>query len=542
MSSTVLEFTLKAVDEASDKFEKVAKSSETLGARMQKGLAVGTGAVLALDAVVAAVGWKMIKAGEDASTANARIKQIADSMGIFGGKTGEVTDRLVTLAEKTAMNTGIDVDAIKQTQAKLLTFKELAGSADTVGGAFDRATQAAIDMQAAGFGDAAMNAVQLGKALNDPITGLTALNRSGITFTETEKKQITQMVKSGDMHKAQATILNAIEHQVKGVAEATANGSDKMAQGWKSVEESIGTALLPTFNKFVDFLNQNVFPTVKALGEWMSANPQLIQILAVALTALTVGLVIATAAVWAMNIGLFASPITWIIVGIMALIAVVILLVANWDAVVKWLKDVWDGFVGWFIGIMKGLLDWWNGLWDGFFGFISDIWNNIVNFVTAYLKALHLVITRVVTGISDVWNNVWNGVLGVVKTVWNAVVDFIQGGINGVVDLINGMIRGFNVVGNLIGIHVEFLPHVALPHLNAGALVTGSRAGTPIVAGDGGRTEIVTDKSQMAGFIRDAMRDSGGGQMDLSERTIDKLAQAVAGRTRQMDRMGAVVA
>jgi hypothetical protein len=48
-----------------------------------------------------------------------------------------------------------------------------------MGGNFDRATQAAIDMGAAGFGSAEQNAAQLGKALNDPITGLAALRRSG---------------------------------------------------------------------------------------------------------------------------------------------------------------------------------------------------------------------------------------------------------------------------------------------------------------------------------------------------------------------------
>ena len=91
---------------------------------------------------------------------------------MFGDTTAIVNKRITDYAEATARATGIDQNQIKLAQAKLLTFKELAVSADEAGGAFDRATQAAIDMGAAGFGDAATNAVQLGKALNDPIKGV----------------------------------------------------------------------------------------------------------------------------------------------------------------------------------------------------------------------------------------------------------------------------------------------------------------------------------------------------------------------------------
>jgi hypothetical protein len=61
--------------------------------------------------------------------------------------------------------TGVDTNSIKATQAKLLTFKELAATADELGGNFQRTTKAAIDLGAAGFGTAELNAVALGKAL-----------------------------------------------------------------------------------------------------------------------------------------------------------------------------------------------------------------------------------------------------------------------------------------------------------------------------------------------------------------------------------------
>jgi phage-related minor tail protein len=183
-------------------------------------------------AAFGAVSFGLVKVAEAAATSNARIEQINKSMGLFGGAAQQVTDRLIKLSETQAMATGIDRNAIKETVAKLLTFKELAATADTVGGAFDRATQSAIDLSAAGFGEATENATQLGKALNDPIKGITALNRSGVTFTAQEKEKIKVLVESGKMLEAQDTLLKAIESQVGGTATATANASDQDASGF----------------------------------------------------------------------------------------------------------------------------------------------------------------------------------------------------------------------------------------------------------------------------------------------------------------------
>jgi hypothetical protein len=171
--------------------------------------AVGAGAVI--------VGKKLIDAGEKASTSNSRIDNIIQSMGLFdeemtgvAGSADEVTKRLIDMAEATARLTGVDQNSIKATQAKLATFSEIAQTADEVGGNFDRATMAAIDLAAAGFGSAEGNAVQLGKALNDPIKGLASLSKSGVTFTDEEKERIKTLVEGNEVGTAQKLILEAI--------------------------------------------------------------------------------------------------------------------------------------------------------------------------------------------------------------------------------------------------------------------------------------------------------------------------------------------
>jgi hypothetical protein len=247
--------------------KSLGAADKSVGSSADKMRDFGKKAALALAAAGAAAiafAAKAIQAGEAASTANARIAQINESMGLFGASTDEVTQRLVSYAEATARATGIDTNAIKATQAKLLTFKELAASAGELGGEFDRATQAAIDLGAAGFGTAEMNAVALGKALNDPIKGITALSRSGVTFTEVEQERIRTLVASNKVSEAQILILEAIETQVGGTALATANASDKINVAFSQVQEKIGLALLPTFEKLAAFLIDRVVPAIEA--------------------------------------------------------------------------------------------------------------------------------------------------------------------------------------------------------------------------------------------------------------------------------------
>ena len=235
----------KGIKQAEKSFGDISKGIKVAAA------AIGT-AFVGIGVVTAKFAGDSIQAAEAVATANARLGQVAKSMGIFGAETEAVTNRLIEFAEANELTTAVDAEVIKATQAKLLTFKELANTADDTGGAFDRATMAALDLAAAGFGSAETNAVQLGKALQDPIKGITALTRSGITFTESERELIKTMVESGQVLKAQDMILSAIETQVGGTAQATANASDKMRLAFDNVQESVGAALLPTFNKFAD--------------------------------------------------------------------------------------------------------------------------------------------------------------------------------------------------------------------------------------------------------------------------------------------------
>jgi hypothetical protein len=240
----------------SSRLNKANKEAESglkkLGDGFKKfGKAAAVGAAAAGVAAVA-VGKKLFDAAEAAGTANARIETIAESMDLFGDEAGVVSGRLVKLAEDQAKLTGVSRGTIKETSALLLTFGEVAKSADEVGGVFDRAQEAALDLAAAGFGSATGNAQQLGKALNDPIRGLTALTRSGVTFTDEERERIKVLQESNRLGEAQELVLEAIEKQVGGTAAATANASDRIRESFGVLVDQVALALAPTFEKLTD--------------------------------------------------------------------------------------------------------------------------------------------------------------------------------------------------------------------------------------------------------------------------------------------------
>jgi len=254
----ISEYDKRGQDAAETGLGKLGKSAKKLAK-------IGAAAFAAVGAGALVMGSKLIEAGERAATSNARIEEITKSMGLFEGSTDKVTERLITLAEKTARLTGVDQNLIKQGQALLSTFKNVAKDADTVGGVFDRATIAAIDLAAAGFGSVETNSIQLGKALEDPVKGLAALGKAGVTFTDEQKDLIQTLVDTGDIASAQEIILLAVEKQVGGTAEATVNASDKMKVAWSLLQEQLGERLLPIFENFSGFVIDKLIPNMEII-------------------------------------------------------------------------------------------------------------------------------------------------------------------------------------------------------------------------------------------------------------------------------------
>jgi len=175
-----------------------------------------------------------------------------------GGAAKITADQVGSLAEALSRKTGIDDEAIQSGSNLLLTFKNIKNEAGAGNDVFNQATAAALDLSKAGFGSVESASKMLGKALNDPIKGISALGRAGVTFTDQQKEQIKTLVKSGDVLGAQKIIMAELQSQVGGAAEATATAGDKARVTFDNLKESAGNKLLPVIDnlaqKFTDLV------------------------------------------------------------------------------------------------------------------------------------------------------------------------------------------------------------------------------------------------------------------------------------------------
>jgi hypothetical protein len=212
-------------------------------------------------------GMESVIAAERAQQFNDILVQVAKTTNTFGGSLTAGTDRLIKFADAHELVIGVEAELIKEAQAVLLSFKAVGASADETGGNFDRATKAAFDMAAVLKTDARGSAVQLGKALENPIKGVTALAKAGTTFTDQQKAQIRTLVESNRLLEAQDLILTEVESQYGGAAEAAALGSQKIQLAFGQVQDALGEGLSPAFEKFTTYFITEVVPPLTVFFE-----------------------------------------------------------------------------------------------------------------------------------------------------------------------------------------------------------------------------------------------------------------------------------
>jgi hypothetical protein len=290
-------------------------------------------------------------------------------------------------AESLEKTLAVDADVIKATQTTLATFGQLTKTVNEAGSSFDRATVAAIDMAAAGFGSAEGNAVALGKALEDPIKGITALGKSGVTFTEQEKEKIKTLVESNKMLEAQEIVLSAIEKQVGGTAEASASSFDKMKFALGGISDTFGELVLPYIDRFAIAL--------AGASTFIQENEKLVGILVLTLGGLAAAVLVVNAAmkvfaaaqmivngvVAAFNALLLANPVTLIVLAIVAFIAILTALYFKFDTVRKIVDTVFKGMLAGGKAVFDGLTTYFSGVYNIFktlFNAIAKLWNNTI--------------------------------------------------------------------------------------------------------------------------------------------------------------------
>jgi hypothetical protein len=151
------------------------------------------------------------------------------------------SEELQSMASSLQKVTTFGDEAIIEMQGLLLTFTQIKGPI------FKEAQQAILDVSTALGKDLKSSALQLGKALNDPVLGLSALAESGIQFSDQQKNMIKSLVDMGDVAGAQSIILKELNTQFGGSAEAAAKGTGiikQLSNAWGDVSEQTGKSIM----------------------------------------------------------------------------------------------------------------------------------------------------------------------------------------------------------------------------------------------------------------------------------------------------------
>jgi len=222
-----------------------AKASKDLGkvdkglgklAKSAAGVAAGFfGARMLLD------GFRnVINATKQQVLAEAQLNAVLKST---AGVAGLTAKELTGMASALQKQTRFGDEAIIKAQSLMLTFTKVGKEV------FPDAIESVLNMSEAMGQDLQQGVIQVGKALNDPILGVTALRRVGVQLSDQQVDLVKKFTETGNIAEAQKIILSELETQFGGVAKAageTLGGSlDQMSNAAGDAAESIGEALSP---------------------------------------------------------------------------------------------------------------------------------------------------------------------------------------------------------------------------------------------------------------------------------------------------------
>lgn len=256
MAQEIENLVVKISADTEDLQAGASKAGDSM-ADMAKGMALVTAAAGALKTMI----LDSVAAYAEAERSAARLEAVYKAT---GGAVGIASDALLDYSSVLEKSTGVSDESIQDMMSVLLTFKNVQGET------FEQASALALDLSAVMGGDLKGAALQLGKALEDPVTGMNALRRSGISFSEDQQAVIKGLVETNRLAEAQAMILKTVEGQVGGTAAAlgtTLSGSfDKVNNAFGNLQEVIGQSLAPAL--------QGVANALTVVVEWAQKAPQ----------------------------------------------------------------------------------------------------------------------------------------------------------------------------------------------------------------------------------------------------------------------------
>jgi len=379
------------------------------------GMRVAIGGLAAL-AAGAAFAFKKFEESENV------MQQSAAVIKSTGGAANVTSKQVAELADTLSAKAGVDDEVIQAGENMLLTFKNITNEAGKNNDIFNQASVAALDM-AAGFAAASgseinlkASTIQLGKALNDPIAGMSALTRVGVQFTDQQERVITKLVESGNLLQAQKVILGEVTSQFQGSAAAQATASGTMKVAFENLAESIGAILAPAIEKLVGW--------VTTAADWFTNLDKDTQTYITTGAAVTAVVILISKAFGLLTPGVRATTIAFttlaahpIVAALIAFAAIVALVATNWDkmnGIVRVGLTVISPY-GVALGILIRIFD--------------DLKDTVLRWGSAVINALEKVgdfLGKVAGVVKDQFLGAWNSIKGPVLAVIGAIISAVQ--------------------------------------------------------------------------------------------------------------------
>jgi len=438
-----------------------SKSLEAaLGRSQQKTSKFGRGlAVASKVAAGALVGLGLAaKVGFDEINDSQKVmKQTQAVIESTGGAANVSAKHVNDMAQSLLDLSGVDDETIAAGENVLLTFRNIHNEAGKTNDVFDQATKATLDLSVAMGKDMTSSAILVGKALNDPVKGLTALRRVGVQFTDDQEKLIKKLVETGNTAEAQKLILGELNQEFGGSAKAagqTLSGQlGVLKEHFADVAANLVSALLPAL--------QNLIGVLTVAASWMKQNQTATKLIVAAIAALSAGVIVVnavyktwaavtkvvTAAQWLLNAAMDANPVVLITAGIIALGVALVIAYKKSET---------------FRNVVGGVID-----------FVSNHWKMLLALIPVIgpiiaLAATHFKTLRNAAGAAlDFVASKFQAVVNIAKTLYGWVQSVV-GAIQSLVTAINNIPSLPSLPSSIGGIHIPGLSGGLLGHAATG--------------------------------------------------------------------------
>lgn len=460
------------IDDVADKVNKssggLSGFSSAMSAAGDKMKSVGTGMSIGLTAPIVALGVATMNSLQHIETLGAQTDAVIKSTGSSANVTRQQVEDMATSFEKL---TGVEGETVQAGANMMLTFTNIKNGVGEGNDVFTQSNKVLLDMATAMNGGVVpaeeqmkAQAIQLGKALNDPIKGVSALSKVGVTFTDQQKEQIKTMVESGDTMGAQKLILAELNKEFGGSAESfgatTAGKVAKLKNEFGNLTEGLMVQFMPTLNKVVEYVGQLMEKFQALSPEQQQMILMVIGIVAAVGPLLIVlgQMVTAIGAIGGAFGFLAANPVILAVIAVILLIAgLAYLIITNWEAIKTFFAGLWEGLkAGW-----QGFLDFMKGLWDGIVSIVKFVIDVIKAVIMTYINIYIAIFNGFLEGIKAIWNAIWAALKFVFELIVAGIrlyidiwIGIVRGFVNGVVGLWNwlvGMASSiFNGIGNAI--------------------------------------------------------------------------------------------